>query len=238
MASATNARIQYENRILARLPRGEVNLFQQHLEPIDLPVRMFLHESGGASEYAYFLETGIASMVSTLKNGTTVEVGLIGRDGIVGLLYVMSGESLPFDCYMQVPGRGYRIKSKRLRECFEARKVLRKKLVCAVQAQVVQMGQIAVCNRIHEIQERLARWLLSCYDRNNSQQLLLTHEFLATMLGTPRTTVTLAAGILQQAGYIEYSRGHVLIKDRKGLEGIACECYAIIRKETERLGFL
>jgi CRP-like cAMP-binding protein len=100
------------------------------------------------------------------------------------------------------------------------------------------MGQIAVCNRIHEIQERLARWLLSCYDRNNSQQLLLTHEFLATMLGTPRTTVTLAAGILQQAGYIEYSRGHVLIKDRKGLEGIACECYAIIRKETERLGFL
>ena len=238
MASATNARIQYENRILGRLPRSELNLFQHHLEPIDLPVKMFLQEAGRASEYAYFPETGIASMVSTLRNGATVEVGLIGRDGIVGLLYVMSGESLPFDCYMQVPGRGYRIKSKRLRECFEARKVLRKKLVCAVQAQLVQMGQIAVCNRIHEIQERLARWLLSCYDRNNSQQLLLTHEFLATMLGTPRTTVTLAAGILQQAGYIEYSRGRVLIKDRKGLEGITCECYAIIRKETERLGFL
>jgi CRP-like cAMP-binding protein len=238
MASATNARIQYENRILGRLPRSELNLFQHHLEPIDLPVRMYLQEAGQANEYAYFPETGIASMVSTLRNGATVEVGLIGRDGIVGLLFVMSGEALPFDCYMQVPGRGYRMKSKRLREYFEARKVLRKKLLCAVQAQLVQMGQIAVCNRVHEIQGRLARWLLSCYDRINSQELLLTHEFLATMLGAPRSTVTLAAGVLQQAGYIEYTRGRVQIMNRPGLERVACECYAIIRNETERLGFL
>jgi CRP-like cAMP-binding protein len=238
MASATNARIQYENRILARLPRAELNLFQHHLEAIDLPVKMFLHEAGRVSDYAYFPETGIASMVSTLKNGTTVEVGLIGRDGLVGLLSTMSGESLPFDCYMQVPGKGYRMKMKRLRDCFEARKVLRKKLLCAVQAQLVQMGQIAVCNRVHEIQERLARWLLSCHDRINSQEVLLTHEFLATMLGAPRSTVTLAAGGLQQAGYIEYTRGRVQILDRPGLERIACECYGIIRNETERLGFL
>ena len=129
------------------------------------------------------------------------------------------------------------MKSRRLKELFEDSKNLRKKLLCAAQAQLVQMGQIAVCNRIHNIEERLARWLLSCHDRINSDDLILTHEFLATMLGTPRSTVSLAASTIQRAGLIEYNRGHICIKDRKALEGVACECYGIIRKETDRLGF-
>jgi CRP-like cAMP-binding protein len=228
---------QYENRILAGLTRSELALLQRHLSPLDMPIRMVLQAAGEPSEYAYFPETGIASMVSALRDGTTVEVGLIGREGVVGLPGVMGGESLPFECFIQVPGKGYRMKSKRLKELFEDSKTLRKRLLCAAQAQLVQMGQIAVCNRIHNIEERLARWLLSCHDRISSDDLILTHEFMATMLGTPRSTVSLAASTLQRAGFIEYSRGHIYIKDRKALERTACECYGIIRKETERLGF-
>jgi CRP-like cAMP-binding protein len=228
---------QYENRILAGLTRSELALLQRHLSPLDMPTKMVLQSAGEPSEYAYFPETGIASMVSALRDGTTVEVGLIGREGVVGLPGVMGGESLPFECFIQVPGKGYRMKSKRLKELFDDSKNLRKRLLFAAQAQLVQMGQIAVCNRIHNIEERLARWLLSCHDRISSDDLILTHEFMATMLGTPRSTVSLAASTLQRAGFIEYSRGHIYIKDRKALERTACECYGIIRKETERLGF-
>jgi CRP-like cAMP-binding protein len=217
------------------LPRSELNAIRVHLSSVNLPVKMMLQEADRASDYAYFPETGIASMVSRLKNGTTVEVGLIGKEGIVGLPAAMGTQSVPFECYIQVPGFGYRIKSKRLRELFEGCKILRKNLIFASQAQLVQMGQIAACNRVHEIQERLARWLLSCHDRVPSDEVIITHEFLGTMLGAPRSTVSLAAGTLQQAGLIQYSRGHVLIKDRRALENMACECYSIIRKETDRL---
>jgi len=238
MAAAATKSVRYENIILAGLPRSEITTLQQHLSPVELPVRTFLYRAGESPEYAYFLETGIASMVSTLQNGNTVEVGVTGKEGMVGLQCVLGTESLPFECFIQVPGHGYRIKSKRLVEQAGSSKTLRKKLLCATQGQLVQMGQIAVCNRVHEIQERLARWLLSCHDRIGSDDLLLTHEFLATMLGTPRSTVSLAAGILQHAGFIQYSRGRVVIKNRKALEETVCECYALIRNETNRLALL
>jgi CRP-like cAMP-binding protein len=235
MASGTSTTLRFANRILDRLPRSELNTVRVHLSPVKLPVKLMLQEADQASDYAYFPETGIASMVSRLKNGTTVEVGLIGKEGVVGLPAAMGTQSVPFECYIQVPGFGYRMKSKRLKELFESCKILRKNLIIASQAQLVQMGQIAVCNRVHEIQERLARWLLSCHDRVPSDDVILTHEFLGTMLGAPRSTVSLAAGTLQRAGFIQYSRGHVLIKDRQALETMSCECYSIIRRETDRL---
>ena len=130
------------------------------------------------------------------------------------------------------------MKTARLKEQFESSTHLRTRLLCFAQAQFVNVGQLAVCNRIHEIQQRLARWLLISHDRVDDNELKLTHEFLATMLGAPRSTVTLAAGLLQEAGYIEYTRGRISIKDRQGLERSACECYALIRRETKRLALL
>ncbi len=238
MKSVSRDLPQYENRILAALPAGERDAIKRHLSSVELPLRMVLQQADQPTEYAFFLETGIASMVSTLRDGSTVEVGLIGRDGVVGLASVLGTERTPFDCFIQSPGHGYSITSKRLKEHFATCKKLQERLLCAAQGQMVQMGQIAVCNRLHDIQERLARWLLSCHDRTDSDELSLTHEFMATMLGAPRSTVTVAAGILQQAGLIEYSRGHVTIRDREGLEDSTCECYAIIRNETARLRLL
>jgi CRP-like cAMP-binding protein len=230
--------LHFENRILASLPNTDLQSLQRHLAPVTLPLKMVLQEADQPSEYAYFIETGIASVVSTLKNGTTVEVGIIGRDGMVGLPSVMCTESIPFDCFIQMAGSGYRMKTARLKEHFESSTDLRTRLLCFAQAQFVNVGQLAVCNRIHEIQQRLARWLLLSHDRVDDNQLRLTHEFLATMLGAPRSTVTLAAGLLQEAGCIEYTRGRISIKDRQGLERSACECYGLIRRETKRLALL
>ena len=238
MASTKNSTIHYENRILAGLPRNELLALQRYLEPVTFSIRMVLQVAGQPSGYAYFPEAVIASLVSTLHNGSTVEVGIIGRDGVVGLPGVLGSGSTPFDCFIQMPGNGYRIKTNRLTEHFERSPRLRKKLLGFLQAQLVHTGQLAVCNRIHEIQERLARWLLACHDHVNSDELILTHEFLATMLGAPRSTVSLAAGLLRRAGFVEYSRGHIWIRNRTGLEGTACECYAIIRNETDRLSRL
>jgi CRP-like cAMP-binding protein len=237
MPSATEI-LHFENRILASLPNTDRLALQRHLSPVTLPLKMVLQEADQLSEYAYFIETGFASVVSTLKNGTTVEVGIIGRDGMVGLPSVMCTESIPFDCFVQMAGSGYRIKTTRLKEQFENSTRLRTSLLCFAQAQFVNVGQLAVCNRIHEIQQRLARWLLISHDRVDGNELELTHEFLATMLGAPRSTVTLAAGLLQRAGYIGYTRGRVSIQDRPGLERSACECYGIIKRETKRLGLL
>jgi CRP-like cAMP-binding protein len=203
-----------------------------------MPVRDVLEEPEQKSEFAYFMEEGITSMVSTLRDGTTVEVGLIGKEGMVGIPAVMCTESIPFQSFVQVGGYGHRIKASRVREEFQRSARLREKVYCWLQSHLVQMGQIAVCNRIHGIEERLSRWLLSCYDRVGSDNLPLTQEFLSTMLGAPRSTVTLAAQTLQQTGVIEYSRGKIHLLDRKRLEHSACECYAIISKEAHRLNLL
>src|SRR5438270_8796825 len=169
MPSATDI-VHYENRILAALPNKDLLSLQRHLSPVTLPMKMVLQEADEASEYAYFLETGIASVVSTLKDGTTVEIGIIGRDGMVGLPSVMCAESIPFDCFIQMPGAGHRMKTARLKEYFESSRELRTRLLCFAQALFVNVGQLAVCNRVHEIQQRLARWLLTCHDRADANE--------------------------------------------------------------------
>lgn len=159
----------------------------------------------GAAPYAYFLEDGIASVVVTLKNGNTVEVGIIGMEGVVGLPILLGSDGAPGRTFIQIAGSGLRIKADILKQEFERAGELRRHLQRYMQAFMVQAAQTAACNRLHNVEERLARWLLSCRDRLESDQLRLTHDFLGQMLGAPRTTVTLAAALLQRAGLIDYS---------------------------------
>ena len=226
----------YNNRVLAALPKAELERFSRHLSPVKLNVRDQLLD--GRARYAYFLEEGLASVVLTLESGATVEVGVVGIDGVVGLPVLLGAENMPGSTFIQVDGSGFRMDAGKLKEEFERPGQLREHLHRYLLANLVQSAQNAACNRLHNISERLARWLLTCHDRIQSDHMPLTHEFLGQMLGAPRTTVTLAAGILHEAGLIDYSRGHITIKDRAGLENVACECYSVVRDEFRRLKLL
>jgi CRP-like cAMP-binding protein len=228
----------YKNRVLASLPALDMERLAIHLVPMTLKSNHSLHDSGEMIDTVYFLEDGISSVVVTMENGTTVEVGLIGRDGVVGLPAVMGCGRSPNRTFMQLPGRGFSVKAEILREQSEASSGLRSCLQLAVQGYLIQTAQTAACNRVHELEERLARRLMMCYDRVQSDHIPITHEFLAMMLGTRRSSVTVAAGILHKAGLINYSRGHVTIQDRDRLSRAACECYQIVREEYVRLGLL
>jgi CRP-like cAMP-binding protein len=227
---------QYKNRILAALPKTELSRLARYLTPVTLKLHQTL--SDGKSAHGYFMEQGIASVVITLEDGRTVEVGVIGCDGFVGMPILLGTESAPGRTFMQIAGSAFRIERNIAKEEFERTGELRRRLHVYMQAFYVQSAQTAACNRLHNIEERLARWLLTCRDRVQSDWLPLTHEILAQMLGAPRTTVTLAAGLLQQAGLIEYSRGVVTIQNRVGLERAACECYRTVRDEFRRLDLL
>jgi hypothetical protein len=185
----------------------------------------------------YSFRASAASGLS-VADGTTVEIGVIGLDGVVGIPVLLGAGSAPGRTFIQIAGSGFRIESAVLKEEFERPSELRKHLQKYVQAFLVQTSQTAVCNRLHSIEERLSRWLLTCRDRMESDRLHLTHDFLGQMLGAPRTTVTLAAGLLHRAELIDYSRGVVTVRNRKGLEEITCECYHTVRNEFRRLGLL
>lgn len=227
---------RYKNRILAALPRAEINRLAPYLLPVTLPQEKTLLDGNAA--HGYFLEDGIASVVITVENGDTVEVGIIGNDGIVGLPVLLGTDRTSGRTFVQIAGSGFRIEAKILKKAFERPSMLRQYLQTYTQAFLVQTAQTAACNRLHGIEERLARWLLSCRDRMESDILQLTQDFLSQMLGAPRTTVTLAAGLLQRSGMIEHSRGAVTIKDRQALEETACECYRTVRDEFQRLKLL
>jgi len=226
----------YKNMVLASLPKAEIERLQPHLSPVTLKLRQQLLDGHG--DHIYFVEEGLASVVLSMENGTTVEVGVIGKDGVVGLPMLLGGGRIPGETFIQVEGSGFRIDAQVMKEQFERPGQLRDHLQKYLLANLLQSAQNAACNRLHTIGERLSRWLLTCHDRVGADRMPLTHEFLAQMLGTPRTTVTLAAGMLHQAGLIDYSRGHVTIKNRAELENTACECYGVVRKEFDRLGLL
>ena len=202
----------YKNRILSTLPKAEINRLAPNLSPVDLQQEQVLAD--GTTPYAYFLEDGIASVVVTITNGDTVETGIIGVDGVVGLPILFGTDSTPGRTFMQIAGSGFRINRQDLKDGFERPGELRQHLLKYIQAFLVQTAQTAACNRLHNIEERLSRWLLACRDRMQSDRLQLTHDFLGQMLGAPRTTVTLAAGLLHRAGMIDYTRGVVTIQDR------------------------
>jgi CRP-like cAMP-binding protein len=232
----SQSKSQYKNRILAALPRAELNRLTSHLSPATFELRKKLLD--GRMNYAYFLEEGLASVVVTAENGKTVEIGVVGKEGVVGIPILLGAGRVPGSTFIQIEGSGFRIKAARLKEEFERAGALRQILQKYLQAFLIQTAQTGVCNRLHNVQQRLARWLLSCHDRAEGDRVPLTQEFLGDMLGAPRTTVTLAAGILQEAGVIAYRRGNLTIKNRKKLENVACECYGTVADEYKRLALL
>lgn len=230
--------ISYSNRVLTSLSASDLQKLVPYLIPVDLPRDFTLHNPGQRVDPVYFPEAGVCSIVATMGNGMTIEVGIVGRDGFVGAPAILGANHSPNRSFMQIPGRGFSVRTKILVDQAEASAALRCSLLRSVQASIVQIAQTAACNRAHELHERLARWLLMCSDRVQNDHILITHEFLATMLGSRRSTVTVAAGRLQKAGLISHTRGYVTIENHPGLVDAACECYGIVHDEFVRLGFL
>jgi CRP-like cAMP-binding protein len=224
------------NRILASLSNAEISRLSPNLSPLDLPAGTILMEPGQEIADVYFLETGLASVVVPMANGNIVEAGVTGNDGVIGLPILLGIKTTSTRTFMQVPGNGFKIKAHHLVREFERSGTLHTKINLYLQAHVVQSGQMAACNRLHNISERLARWLLMCHDRMDSDSFTITHESLGHMLGAPRSTVTLAARLLHSRGLIDYSRGKLLVRNRKGLELASCECYGTVKNEFARLG--
>ncbi|MGC2820876.1 MAG: Crp/Fnr family transcriptional regulator [Candidatus Sulfotelmatobacter sp.] len=224
------------NLILLSLPDKEYNLLRPHLEAINLPQHKILQEPGEKIEFAYFLNDGMASLVALSHDGRSVEVGIVGKEGMVGMSLTQGLRLEIFRAIMQMSGSGVRIRSEVFQDILLSAPGLRSQLGRFALMHGMQVAQLAACNRLHGIDQRLARWLLMCQDRFDSQSLPLTHDFLAQMLGTGRPSVSLAAGMLENAGLIENLRGTVKILNRKSLEAVACECYGVIQHFNGSLG--
>jgi len=223
------------NLILAQLPNNEYEALAKFLVPVDLPLEMRLSEPNEPIEYIYFLNSGLISTDAITEKGETVEVGVIGREGFSGLPALLDQPQMSHSVLMQGVGEGLRIRSSILRDQFVKGGMLQQLVHAFAYLQLVQVSQSVLCNRMHEVDARLARWLLTSADRMESESLNLTHEFLAQMLGVQRSTVTVAAGDLQRAGMIGYSRGKIHIVDRANLARRACECYQIVRASYQRV---
>jgi CRP-like cAMP-binding protein len=220
---------QIDNLFLSGLsPESRGALLSRSIE-VDLPLHTVLYESGSVPRHAYFLTSGLASVVTPMSNGEVAEVGFVGHEGIVSSLQLLGPAFISTRCMMQLAGGGLKIPFLVLQRTFEASEEVRKRILEFVQEQAVMVGQVAGCNRLHSAEQRLVRWLLMAEDRTQSDVLKFTQEYLAEMIGTQRTTVTVLAGELQQRGLISYSRGTIHILNRGGLEAITCDCYQIIK---------
>ncbi len=224
------------NIILLSVPDSEFNMVRPELEPVDLPRHLILHEPGEKIQYAYFLNDGMTSLVVITNDGRSVEVGIVGREGVVGAPLAVGLHRGTFRAIMQIPGQGVRLRSEVLEDALGAAPNLRQELGRYTLLHGLQVGQIAACNRLHEIDQRLARWLLMCQDRVDSESLPLTHEFLAQMLGSGRPAVSLAAAMLEELGAVEQMRGAIKVVNRKQLESAACECYRVVQNFNGGLG--
>jgi CRP-like cAMP-binding protein len=223
------------NLMLAQLPDAEYEPLAKFLVPVDLPLEMRLSEPNEPIEYVYFLNSGLISTDALTQKGESVEVGVIGREGFSGLPALLDQPQMSHTVMMQGIGEGLRIRSTILRDQFVKGGILQRLVNAFTYLQLVQVSQSVLCNRMHEVDARLARWLLTSADRMESESLNLTQEFLAQMLGVQRSTVTVAAGDLQRAGLIGYSRGKIHIVDRANLTRTACECYRIVRASYQRV---
>jgi CRP-like cAMP-binding protein len=223
------------NRLLALLPARDYEPLRPHLQRVPLEYRQSLYHAHKPIGFVYFIETGVGSLVNTMANGDAAEVGTIGNEGVVGLPLVLGDDRAPTSVYVQVPGIGLRMKATLLRNELARSASMRTVMLRYAHAFFNQVAQSAACNHFHPIEQRCSRWLLMTHDRMNSDDFLLTQEFLAMMLGVQRTGVTVAAGALQRAGLIRYKRGNVTILDRRGLERRSCECYGVSKKEFDRL---
>jgi CRP-like cAMP-binding protein len=197
---------------------------------VELPHKTKLYNRDTTPSYAYFLNSGLASVVTPMANGQSAEVGFIGYEGIVGSLHLLGGAQISTHCVVQLAGKGLRISFKELQKTFRESEEIRNRILQFVQCHSSMTGQIAGCNRMHGAEQRLARWLLMAWDRTHENDLNFTQEYLSEMIGTERTTVSGITGDMQRKGLIEYSRGQLKIRNRENLEATACECYPIVKK--------
>jgi CRP-like cAMP-binding protein len=225
----------YKNTLLTKLNHSELDIVASALEPVKFSFQQILHEAFEPIEDVYFVEEGVGSLVNETDSGEIVEVATIGAEGMVGFPILLGARSVPSRCLVQIPGAGLRMKAADFERALERAPRLRTLLLRYVMALLNQIAQGTSCNRMHEVQERCARWLLQTHDRVEGDRFPLTQEFLSQMLGVHRPTVSVAAGMLQQAGLIRYTRGQITILDRAGLEAASCSCYRTIKDEYDRL---
>jgi len=233
--SHNNSSARPRNLILGQLPPEEYAALARHLTPMELPLGKRLSEPNLPIDYVYFLNSGLISTDAITLSGEQVEVGVIGREGFSGLAALFDQPQMSHTVMIQGAGEGYRIRSSVLRAEFLKGGQLQRLVHTFCYLQLAQITQSVLCNRLHEVEARLARWLLTSADRTESETLHLTQEFLSQMLGVQRSTVTVAAGELQRAGLIAYSRGHINILNRSGLAQRACECYSIVHAAYSRI---
>jgi CRP-like cAMP-binding protein len=223
------------NKLLAALPPAVCSRLQPHLEHVSLKLGASVYEAGGKQAYVYFPIDSIVSLLYVMQDGASAEIAVVGNDGLVGISLFMGGETTPSRAVVQSAGSAYRLRAKRLKAEFEFGGELQHLLLRYTQALITQMAQTAVCNRHHSIEQQLCRWLLLSADRLPSNVLTMTQDLIANMLGVRREGVTASAGKLQESGLIRYSRGRITILNRAGLEKRVCECYAVVKRECDRL---
>ena len=224
-----------QNHLLAALPAAELASLAEQLELVPMKLGEFLYEPGSQLQHAYFPTTAIVSLHYVMESGASAESAGVGNEGVVGTSLFMGGETTSSSAVVQTAGQGYRLERRQLINEFNRAGSLQRLLLRYTQALLTQMLQSAACNRHHSIEQQLCRWLLTTLDRTPANELVMTQELVASMLGVRREGITEVAGKLQQAGYIRYRRGHIAVLDRKGLEYHACECYAVVKKELARL---
>lgn len=224
-----------QNHLFHSIPQEEWNRLLPHIEQVDLPLGKVLYEPGVKMNYLYFPVSAIVSLLYALENGSSAEIAVAGNEGVVGISIFMGGDSTSSRAVVQSAGMGYRIKSSILMQEFNRAGPVMHLLLRYTQALITQMSQTAVCNRHHSLDQQFCRWLLLSLDRLTGNELIMTQELIANMLGVRREGVTEAALKVQKAGFIKYARGHITILDRKGLENRTCECYQVVKSEYERL---
>ena len=233
--TAAAAHAATRNRILAALPAADYKRLLPHLEPLPLPLGLTLYEPGVRMTHVYFPTEGIVSLLYVMENGASAEIAVTGNEGLVGVSLFMGGESTPSSALVQSAGHAYRLEARILKREFGRGGELQHLLLRYTQALITQMSQTAVCNRHHAVEQQLCRWLLLSLDRIPSNQVDMTQELIANMLGVRREGVAEAARRLQEAGLIRYRRGRITVLDRPRLEQRVCECYAVVKRETDRL---
>jgi CRP-like cAMP-binding protein len=231
MVKAQGAAGAFKNILLSRLPTQAIGGFSRHLDPIRLDKKLVLYEAGQPMRYAYFPETGMISVVSAMGDGRSIEVGTIGREGMAGAALLLNADRMPYQCYVQIVGDGYRIKAALLKVEAERIPELRTLILQYQVASLTQAMQTAACNGLHNVQQRCCRWILMSQDKVQSETVPLTHEFLGLMLGVRRASVSEVLQPLQSRGWVRSRRGEITVLDRPGLETGSCECYALIVKQ-------
>jgi CRP-like cAMP-binding protein len=224
-----------ENRLLAALPKEEYERLGPHLEQVSFELGEVIYESGERLDHVYFPTTAIISLLYLMEDGSSAEMGLAGNEGVIGIALFMGGGTMPNRAVVQSAGGAVRLTAKALEAEFAMGSKFQYLLLRYTQALITQISQTAVCNRLHSVEQQLSRWLLLSHDRVEADELIMTQELIADMLGVRREGVTVAAGRLQDAGAISYVRGHIQILDRQKLEAIACECYKVVKDEFDRL---